>query len=274
MNNILQDTSPASLTTAIEENMVALIVGFGKWPRAEVHNEPNIAWSITDIPFPLFNNIVRTQLEPESIKPAIQARLAEAKARNVPLLWRTGPTTRPADLSRYLEEHGFVDGGQSAGMAVDLAQLNEQAPMPAGLRIQRITGTELLKQWGQVGSQGFGLPDFVGKALSELMRYVDPETMLAYLGWQNDQPVATSLLALAAGVAGIYNVATVPDARRQGIGAVMTLQPLREARERGYQVGILHASKMGEGVYRSLGFREYCQIGHYVWLPEDKSDVG
>jgi len=71
---------------------------------------------------------------------------------------------------------------------------------------------------------------------------------------------------MAAGVAGIYNVGTVPEARGKGIGAAITLAPLLEARSRGYKIAILHASELGYSVYRRLGFQDYCQMNIYVWM--------
>ena len=95
---------------------------------------------------------------------------------------------------------------------------------------------------------------------------VSPQGPLVdYVARLNGRPVAASQLLLAAGVAGINNVTTLPDARYQGIGAAITLRPLLEARQRGYRVGVLQASAMGEGVYRKLGFRVFCQFGSYAW---------
>ena len=268
MNAILQDLSIPNLVTAIEENLFSLMTIFRRWPKAEVHDETEIKWSMTDIPFPMFNSIMDAQLAPERIDATIQSIVSRAKSRNVPLLWWTGPTTHPVDLGNHLEKYGFVDEGQIPGMAVNLANLNENLPMASGLIVQRVTDDETLKQWSQICAKGFGMPDFVGDAFCDFMQYVDPDTVLAYLGWRNGQPVATSLLLLAGGVAGIYNVATIPEARRQGIGAMMTLKPLLDARDRKVNVGILHASEMGADVYRSLGFQEYCKIGQYVWSSE------
>jgi GNAT superfamily N-acetyltransferase len=126
-----------------------------------------------------------------------------------------------------------------------------------------------LEKWAYASIVGFEHPDtdisiwfdvFAGLGFDQPQRN--------YVGPLDGEPVATSELFLAAGVAGIYVVATVPDVRRQGIGAALTLVPLREARAMGYRIGIQHSSPLGQGVYQRLGFREYCQMSHCVWASE------
>lgn len=268
MNNILKDLSTQSLTSAIEGNWIAFILAFGKWPRAKVHEEAEIIWSITDIPYSLFNSVLRARLAPSRIDVVVDSIKAQAKSRNVPLLWWTGPTTRPTDLGKYLEGHGFVSKGEMPGMAVVLENLNEHLSMPDGFTVQQVRNKDTLKQWSYALTKGFGMPDFAGVGFYDFMCYADQESFQAYIGLLKGEPVATSLLALGAGIAGIYCVATIPEARRQGIGALMTLTPLRAAQRIGFKVGILGASEMGVNVYRSLGFQEYCKIGQYVWSPQ------
>ncbi len=86
----------------------------------------------------------------------------------------------------------------------------------------------------------------------------------SYVGRLDGEVVTTASLAPAVGIGGIYNVATLPKARRQGLGAAMTLTALREARELGCRIGILQSSAIGLGVYRRLGFERYSTYSVYV----------
>lgn len=147
MKHILQDLSTPSLVSAIEGNLFAAFATMHRWPGAEVHDETELWWSMTDIPFSLFNSILRAKLDPQRIDAVIQSIIEKAKSRNVPLLWWTGPATQPADLGGHLQTHGFISDGQFPGMAVDLANLNQNRPMPTGFTIERVTDDANLMKW-------------------------------------------------------------------------------------------------------------------------------
>jgi ribosomal protein S18 acetylase RimI-like enzyme len=76
-----------------------------------------------------------------------------------------------------------------------------------------------------------------------------------YVGLRNGQPAATSALVVTASIAGVYNVATVPDYRRRGIGEAMTWRCVSRGLELDCTLAVLQASEMGRPVYERMGFR-------------------
>jgi GNAT superfamily N-acetyltransferase len=157
-------------------------------------------------------------------------------------------------------------------MAVDLLELNENLPDPAGLVIERVGDADSLAQFCHIAVACFGIPASAEGTFRDIWASVgvgSESPLRHYLGWLDGRPVATSSLIPGAGVAGIYIVATVPEARRKGIGAAMTLVACLEGRALGYRVAVLEASEMGYRVYQKLGFRECCRTDFYVW----KSDT-
>jgi GNAT superfamily N-acetyltransferase len=271
MKDILQDVSADSLASAIEQNLFSWIYVFGAVWAMKSDDPCGVERSISPVGFPFFNSIMHARLVPENVEPTIQRIKLDAETRQVPVLWWVGPSTRPADLECQLENRGFAIDEDGPGMAVDLLNLNENLPVAEGLSIQRIQDDGTLIEWSHALALGFEAPasriDNIMETWSDFLRQVDPDITQAYLARLNGQPVATSLLMLGAGIAGIYGVSTIPEARRKGIGAQVTLYPLLQARSQGYRVGILQSSEMGHGVYQSIGFRDYCRITSYIYQP-------
>lgn len=79
--------------------------------------------------------------------------------------------------------------------------------------------------------------------------------------------VATSVLFLADGLAGIYCVATLPEEHGRGLGKHVTAEALRVAHRLGYGVGVLQSSTAGHSVYQSLGFRDFDTVPMFIRMP-------
>jgi ribosomal protein S18 acetylase RimI-like enzyme len=271
MNYVLRDFSPQALAQAIEANQVAFYADLGRSSQFELIDDLDILWFVTGIPSPRFNRVLRARFEATDVDERIAAALSPFRAQQVPMMWHTGPSTRPIDLGRHLAAHGLAHTESEPGMAADLLALGDDPPMPSGLEVTQVRDLSLLREWVNTFTHAFVLPDeereFLTKVETELSLERDRPRRL-YLGLMEGEPVATSALFLGAGVAGVYAVATVPRARRRGIGTALTAVPLLDARALGFRVATLHASPMGLGLYRRLGFREYCVLDRYVLAGE------
>ena len=62
------------------------------------------------------------------------------------------------------------------------------------------------------------------------------------------------------GDAGVYNVGTLQNARRRGLGSAVVGVLLRDAAGRGARTATLQSTAMAQGVYARLGFRDLGRI--------------
>ena len=273
MHEIADDFSPSTILQVMETNVQEAWVRLGRGLEAEVHDEPELLWFFSGIPFHLANGIMRAHFPPDAGEEILDDWLKRLTAHGVPVAWMIGPSTRPTNLGSYLERHGWSHehDDEAPGMAVDLHTLDKQLSLPPRLTIERVGNEETLKTWLRVMVAG---SELLEEGLALLLDVVTKHgfkhdsDVHYYLGRLDGRPVATSLLYLGGGVAGIYNVATIPEARRQGIGSALTLAPLLDAQSWGYRIGILQSTAMGLNLYRRLGFKEYCTFRAYFWSGE------
>lgn len=167
-------------------------------------------------------------------------------------------------VAELLEGLGFVKVEDMPAMAVDIAG------MPPGYTLTRITTGQACIDWTDVVAAGFELPRGLACMLSPEVLGADmaADARTQFFGiWKEDRLVATSMMFLADGVAGIYGVTTLPEERGKGLGAHATAEPLRAAHGLGYGVGVLQATESGHPVYRRLGFKDVGVLPLFVRMP-------
>jgi len=272
MTGFKSTISRDTVIAASEANLRKLAHGLRFIPGAEAYDGDDLMWNVTSIPFAQFNPVLGARLTRESVNGAIESVVARCSGRAVPMVWWVGPEDTPPDLAHRLQAHGFTHAVDLSIMGLDLEAFTPSQSVPAGLVIKPVGVGTGLRPWSEIAAPSFGVPsDALPAGLHQLERFSEDmgARVISLLGHIDGTPVATAMVLFGAQAASIYYIATLPYARRKGVGSAMTRAACVAARERGYQLAVLEASKMGLGVYGRLGFREYGAMGLFHWAHAD-----
>ncbi len=275
MDDIVQTLGTPAMIAFLEANLEEEMLSFGRaLTGGEIYNDGEVEGFFTGRPY--LNGILRTHLrssEPEYIGTRIRTVLRYFQEKQVSRLgWSVGQDTQPANMDTHLESYGFIRLNEdNIGMALDVETLQVEERRVEDLEIHEIedlAGLQLLKR---MEIEGFGSSEEMAQHYYEMYAgagFGRGTVWRHWSGWWQGEPVAAASLLLHAGVAGIYGVSTLPEARRQGIARAMVLHAIEEARQLGYRVVILSPTDMSERIYSRLGFREYTRIRHYSYYLE------
>jgi GNAT superfamily N-acetyltransferase len=158
-------------------------------------------------------------------------------------------------VANSLEQGGHKLDANPAAMVLDLARL-EPPVEPAS------------DDWGpgstiEMGAVNEAAYPFHDGSFATAAQAMDPERIRLYAA--RDAGRAVSVLGIhdCNGDAGVFFVATLPEARGRGLAGALIGQALAEARERGNDISTLQATKMGAPVYTRLGYRTVCDL--HMW---------
>ena len=263
--NIQTDVSEEALVNAIRTNTCAFFRLVSSSNPAEHFENSHFTRWYTPVPHPWFNGVLSSNPPTANDETFITESINYFRDKGVhTFTWWMEPHLKPLDWEPALSKHGFGFSDDTPGMAVDLHELNDSIQATDGFEIRTGADEESLRTWTNIFIKGYGLPGAWASNTFDLwQKFGFDFPMRNYLGYLNGEPVSTSCVFFGGGAAGIYNVATLPEARGKGLGAAITLQPLLDARQAGYRIGTLQSSDMGFNVYKKLGFRHLCQIENF-----------
>ncbi|NNU80219.1 GNAT family N-acetyltransferase [Halovulum dunhuangense] len=248
----------AAAQAAMDTNMARFYGAYASVPgKTLIDRDGNILF-YTGIPHPLFNGAIIARDERGDIL-AFETRLAEEIARHhAPALWWIASAAHTPAIENRLSALGLKERGTLPAMACALARLAPPGPLP-GLHIEEAADAAARADWAALAARATGFSPEAAQALCRLEEQIPPEALRGqrrFTASLDGQPVATASTVVTGTVAGLYAVATLPEARGRGIAGALSLLALGLARDAGALTGVLQASDMGRPVYRRLGFAE------------------
>jgi GNAT superfamily N-acetyltransferase len=226
-------------------------LGYGHVDRLD---DPDVTTYRSGVAHPLLNGVLRVARGGFA-----RARSLAASFGDLPSTWWIGEDSYPG-LADDLVAAG---GTQVATMPVMAARVDDVLDQPAvpGLTIETVPAAGL-REWVSAYAPSMGVaPDQEEASLAMEARHADtPAHLVRFAGRVDGEVVGTSALLDRAGVGGIYLVSTAEAHRRRGIGAALTAAAVAEAGRRHLPMVTLQASRLGEPVYRRMGFTT---VAHY-----------
>jgi GNAT superfamily N-acetyltransferase len=215
------------------------------------------------VPMRFFNQILVE--ESHAAASAIRDAVARGRERRDPFVvsLREGIDDRFAPL---MAELGLVTSDDAVTSAMTLHPVRDPAPpadLEPGFEICRVTDETGLEDHRRTVTAGFGADQSVADAMIGIGLLDRPECAV-YVGYLNGQPLTAGLGWRTGRTIGVYNIATIPAARRHGFGEAVTAEVLADGKAVGCDVGALQASSMGRPIYERLGFRMALRYIGYV----------
>ncbi|MBA3716465.1 MAG: GNAT family N-acetyltransferase [Pyrinomonadaceae bacterium] len=206
------------------------------------------------------NGVLRVNDETDAVKILDRARRFFQPLKRDFMVWVRDE--RDDDLEQALRDAGFTVDREPGIPCMALQRRLDQVSPSADIELRSVVSAEDVADYAQVMVAAFGMTNEVARAVfGETESLVAPQ-VAAFIVHHNNVPVAAAMTLIAAKVAGIYFVGTVPEARGRGLGEPATRAATNAGFDLGAGAAILQASVAGEPLYRRMGYQ---LLTRYRW---------
>ena len=175
----------------------------------------------------------------------------------LPFIWPVFPNA-DATYSQGLDLAGLNVRGELAAMACT-AELTEE--IKSDVTFQKVASAEQAAVWAETAWQSFDSPPGAPVSFLRLANGLfRRQSIVLVIAKREGNPVGTYMLSVAEGGAGVYYFATLPKARKSGVGHAMMHDIFNFAEKQFLGLITLQATPAGLHFYASQGFKTLFKI--------------
>lgn len=169
-------------------------------------------------------------------------------------IWVRGGQEEDRDLVAAAEAAGFQLVYEMPEMT--LGEKLAPPELPAGAELRQLTAVEQATDFWHVATISYSSIGFPPEVFAGYTNHAGllAENVIAFLALLNGEPVSIAMTMVSHGVAGIYWVGSLEQARGKGLGRAVTVAATNAGFDLGADVASLQASPMGKPIYLELGY--------------------
>jgi GNAT superfamily N-acetyltransferase len=161
------------------------------------------------------------------------------------------------------EDAALTAAAEAAGMQavyempeMVLASRVESRPLPTGVEVRRLSIEDEVEDYWRVAASSYVSLDFPPEVFGN---YTDragllAKNVVAFIAYWDGKPVSVAMTIVSHGVAGIYWVGSLEEARGKGLGRATTAAATNAGFDLGADIASLQASPMGKPIYLDMGY--------------------
>jgi len=177
--------------------------------------------------------------------------------------FRISPITRPRSFTSFLEDHGFERKSEESVMVFKGKHVEDK--LNPGVEVREISESEI-DVYDKPLLTSFEMPVEWKEGLDRFILEWIRKGGKCYLAHVEGKTVGTSASFSIEGTGGIFNVGTLKEYRRRGIGTTLTVHAVMDSINEGNDLHTLEAEKGGhpEQLYKEIGFEIDHTISYFV----------
>ncbi len=267
------EEAPARVERAIRINRTRLLGRLGRIPDPSLPGGARAVLYRTGVPWSWLNGVADLEVGERHLEESVGALVRWGNRGHVPWSFWVPDEEESGPLPGLLLSYGLDREEELAGLAIDLREARQPAPVVPGLLTQRV-GSEsdfrlFLFAWSRAVQPATpAVPELLAQWWVERDLKSDASLRLL-LGLVDGRPAATALLFVEGSVAGIYGLAVDPQYRGQHVATAMVHIALRTAAGFGLSGAVTTVPEASSGPFRRLGFAQYDHVSRFAIDPAE-----